>query len=166
MLVPLRVYRVVFDQSMSPVVLLVDKEEKKVLPIWVGPFEAQAIALALEGIKIPRPMTHDLLNNVCQKLGARIKKVVIHDLKEGTYYAEICIVHDEQEIYVDSRPSDAIALALRAGADIFMTDRMAAFTLSLEELMSQAQSDSGEVKGSKGKEVKVVKLEDYKKKLH
>jgi bifunctional DNase/RNase len=160
MLIPLKVRQVVLDQSMSPVVLLVDKEEKRVLPIWVGPFEAQAIAMALEGIMTPRPMTHDLLRNICEHLKAKVQRIVVTDLREGTYYAEIFFLRqDGQEVAVDSRPSDAIALALRCGADLYMTDKVASYALSIEELMrtQEATQPSGG---------KVISLEDYKKTLH
>lgn len=160
MLIPLKVRQVVLDQSMSPVVLLVDSEEKRVLPIWVGPFEAQAIAMALEGIMTPRPMTHDLLRSVCENLGAKVQRIVVSDLREGTYYAEIFFLHqDGREVVVDSRPSDAIALALRCGADLFMTDKVASYALSIEELMKT--EEEGEQTGGK-----VINLEDYKKTLH
>ena len=160
MLIPLKVRQVVLDQSMSPVVLLVDGEEKMVLPIWVGPFEAQAIAMALEGIMTPRPMTHDLLRNVCENLGAKVKQIVVSDLREGTYYAEIFFLHqDGREVVVDSRPSDAIALALRCGAELFMTDKVASYALSIEELM-KTEEETEQTGG------KVINLQDYKKTLH
>lgn len=160
MLIPLKVRQVVLDQSMSPVVLLVDGEEKKVLPIWVGPFEAQAIAMALEGIMTPRPMTHDLLRSVCENLEAKVQQIVVSDLREGTYYAEIFFRRqDGREVVVDSRPSDAIALALRCGADLYMTDKVASYALSIEELIS-AQEETEESGG------KVINLEEYKKTLH
>jgi len=159
-LIPLKVRQVVLDQSMSPVVLLVDGEEKMVLPIWVGPFEAQAIAMALEGIMTPRPMTHDLLRNVCENLGAKVKQIVVSDLREGTYYAEIFFLHqDGREVVVDSRPSDAIALALRCGAELFMTDKVASYALSIEELM-KTEEETEQTGG------KVINLQDYKKTLH
>ncbi|MGB9887530.1 MAG: bifunctional nuclease family protein [Moorellales bacterium] len=160
MLIPLKVRQVVLDQSLSPVVLLVDGEEKRVLPIWIGPFEAQAIAMALEGIMTPRPMTHDLLRSVCENLEAKVERIVVSDLRDGTYYAEIFFVRsDGREVVVDSRPSDAIALALRCGAELYMTDKVASYALSVDELM-KAQQEAEPTGG------KVINLEDYKKTLH
>lgn len=161
MLVPLKVRQVVLDQSMSPVVLLVDTEEKNVLPVWVGPFEAQAIAMALEGIMTPRPMTHDLLKNAIEQLEVKVQRVVISDLREGTYYAELFLQHkDGREVVVDSRPSDAIALGLRSGADFFMSEKVASYALSIEELIN-AEEETEEKSGGK-----IINLEEYKKTLH
>jgi len=105
-----------------PIVILRDKEGQKVLPIWVGIFEANAIALQIENISTPRPMTHDLLRNVIQDLKATVEKVVVCDLQDGTFYALIYLrVHGEL-VAIDSRPSDAIALALRTRAPIFVEE--------------------------------------------
>ena len=105
-----------------PIVILRDKDGEKVLPIWVGLFEANAIALQIENVATPRPMTHDLLRNVIQDLQADIQKVVVSDLKENTFYALIYLVVQGESVAVDARPSDAIALALRARAPIFVED--------------------------------------------
>ena len=106
----------------SPIVILRDKEGQKVLPIWVGIFEANAIALQIENISTPRPMTHDLLRNVIQDLKASVQKVVVCDLQEITFYALIYLALDGDTVAVDARPSDAIALALRTRAPIFVED--------------------------------------------
>ena len=106
----------------SPIVILRDKEGQRVLPIWVGIFEANAIALQLENISTPRPMTHDLLRNVIQDLKASVQKVVVCDLQENTFYALIYLALDGDTVAVDARPSDAIALALRTRAPIFVED--------------------------------------------
>lgn len=141
MLIPVKVKQIVLDQSMSPVVLLVDQEESQVLPIWVGPFEAQAIAMALQGILTPRPMTHDLLRSLCESLGAKVERVLVQDIRDGTYYAELYLNHQGKEVVVDARPSDAIALALRTNAPLYITEKVAAYTLSIEDLMGEEQSE-------------------------
>jgi bifunctional DNase/RNase len=105
-----------------PIIILRDEEEKRSLPIWVGIFEANAIALELEKIATPRPMTHDLIKNVLEAVDAKVEKIVVNDLRENTFFALIHLRMGEEEVTVDSRPSDAIALALRAGAPIFVDD--------------------------------------------
>jgi len=105
-----------------PIVLLRDKEGQKVLPIWVGIFEANAIALQIENIATPRPMTHDLLRNVIQDLKAAVQKIVVCDLQENTFYALIYLTVNGETVAVDARPSDAIALALRTRAPIFVEE--------------------------------------------
>ncbi len=102
-----------------PIVILRDAAGKRVLPIWVGIFEANAIALQIENITTPRPMTHDLLRNVIQDLKGTVEKVVISDLKENTFYALVCIRVSGELVAVDSRSSDAIALALRVRVPIY-----------------------------------------------
>ena len=105
-----------------PIIILRDKEGQRVLPIWVGVFEANAIALQMENVTTPRPMTHDLLKNVISDLKADIQKIVVSDLKENTFYALIYLVVNGEPVAIDARPSDAIALALRARAPIFVED--------------------------------------------
>jgi bifunctional DNase/RNase len=119
-----------------PVVILRDAEDKCFLPIWVGIFEANAIALQLEGIKTPRPMTHDLLKGTIEKLDGVVDRIVITKLVENTFYAEIHIVAGGRSVVVDSRPSDAIALALRTSAPILVEEDVLA--------QSRAQDDSAE----------------------
>ena len=106
--------------SNVPIVILRDEAGQLFLPIWIGVFEANAIALRIEGVETPRPMTHDLLRSTFVELGANIRKVVISDLRDNTFYALIHYLLGEQERTLDSRPSDAIALALRAEAPIFV----------------------------------------------
>ncbi len=103
-----------------PIIILRDPTSSAVLPIWVGIFEANAIALQIEKIVTPRPMTHDLLKSAISGLQATVEKVVITDLKENTFYALIFLNHDGKLLPIDSRPSDAIALALRTGSPIFV----------------------------------------------
>jgi uncharacterized protein len=108
----------------TPIVILRDKDGQKVLPIWVGIFEANAIALQIENISTPRPMTHDLLRNVIHDLKAEVKKIVVCDLQENTFYALIYLAlnGNGDTVAIDARPSDAIALALRTRAPIFVED--------------------------------------------
>jgi len=110
--------------SNMPVVILRDTENGLFLPIWVGIFEANAIALEMEKVTTPRPMTHDLLKNVLAELDARVEKVVINDLRENTFFARIHLTRSDSSLSVDSRPSDAIALALRSRADIFVEEEV------------------------------------------
>ena len=107
-----------------PIIILRDKDGQRVLPIWVGVFEANAIALQMENVATPRPMTHDLLKNVISDLKADIQKIVVSDLRENTFYALIYLVVNGEPVAIDARPSDAIALALRAQAPIFVEDRV------------------------------------------
>ena len=105
-----------------PIIILRDKDGQRVLPIWVGVFEANAIALQIENVTTPRPMTHDLLRNVIHDLKAGIQKIVVSDLKDNTFYALIYLTVNGEPLAIDARPSDAIALALRARAPIFVED--------------------------------------------
>ena len=105
-----------------PIVILKDKEGDRVLPIWVGVFEANAIALQIENISTPRPMTHDLLRNILSEIEADVQRIVVCELKDNTFYAMIYLDREGQTMAVDARPSDAIALALRTKAPIFVED--------------------------------------------
>jgi bifunctional DNase/RNase len=106
--------------SNVPIVILRDVGSQIFLPIWIGHFEASAIALRIEGVEPPRPMTHDLLRAVLERLGATVEKIVISDLKESTFFAVIHVRYQDASVPIDARPSDAIALALRAEAPIFV----------------------------------------------
>ncbi len=106
----------------TPIVILRDKDGQRVLPIWVGIFEANAIALQIENVAPPRPMTHDLLRNVIQDLNATVQKIVVCDLQDNTFYALIYLHLNGATVAIDARPSDAIALALRTRAPIFVED--------------------------------------------
>ena len=103
-----------------PIIILRDPAGSAVLPIWVGIFEANAIALQIEKIVTPRPMTHDLLKSTIEGLDAKVEKVLITDLRDNTFYALIYLHHHGKTMSIDSRPSDAIALALRTGSPIFV----------------------------------------------
>lgn len=103
----------------SPVVILREKDGARVLPIWIGPAEASAIAMEMQGLKPPRPMTHDLLKAVISGLGASMRRVHISAIKDKTYFAELWLARDDHLFQLDARPSDSIALALRMNAPIF-----------------------------------------------
>jgi len=107
-----------------PIVILKDVNGPAVLPIWVGIYEANAIALEIEKVTTPRPMTHDLLKNLVMGLEARVQKVVVSELRDDTFYALIWLEKDGQMISIDSRPSDALALALRMDCPIFVEDEV------------------------------------------
>jgi bifunctional DNase/RNase len=108
----------------TPIVILKDMEEKKAIPIWIGIFEASAIATEIEKITFSRPMTHDLLSEILKVLNAEVTRVEIHDLRNNTFFANIHLLREGKCIIVDSRPSDAIAIALRAGARIYVEDKV------------------------------------------
>ena len=118
--------------SNMPIIILRDEEDKRSLPIWVGIFEANAIALELEKIPTPRPMTHDLIKSILETIEARVTKVVVTDLKENTFFAVLHLQVGTTEYTVDSRPSDAIALALRVGAPIYVDEEVVRKAKSLE----------------------------------
>ena len=107
-----------------PIVVLKDVHGNSVLPIWVGVYEANAIALEIEKVQTPRPMTHDLLRNVFLGLEVRVDKIVVNDLKDDTFYAVIWVERDGQLMMIDSRPSDALALALRMDCPIFVEEQV------------------------------------------
>lgn len=107
-----------------PIIILKDVDDRRALPIWVGIFEANAIALELEKIATPRPMTHDLIKNILDQLGASVQQIIINDLRDNTFYAVIEMSIKGNEIAIDSRPSDAIAIALRVNAPIFVVDEV------------------------------------------
>jgi len=101
------------------VVILREKTSDRYLPIWIGPAEADAIAVKLQGVSVPRPLTHDLLSSVIETLGATVNSIIVNDLKNDTFYAKVILDVDGRQLEVDSRPSDALALAVRTGVPIF-----------------------------------------------
>ena len=125
----------------TPIIILRDKEGERVLPIWVGLPEANAIALQIENISTPRPMTHDLLRNVIQDLKASVHKVVVCDLQENTFYALIYLSLGGETVAVDARPSDAIALALRSRAPIFVEDTVIEHAKTVDFSSEKADAD-------------------------
>jgi len=123
-----------------PIVILKDKAGDRVLPIWVGVFEANAIALQMENISTPRPMTHDLLRNILSEIEADVQRIVVCELKENTFYAMIYLNCEGQTMAVDARPSDAIALALRTKAPIFVEEAVVESAKGLD--LSKDTTDS------------------------
>jgi len=113
---------IAIDNNNMPIIILKNMDGEKVLPIWVGIYEAQAILFALEGIVPPRPLTHDFLKSVIENIGAQVDKIIINALHHNTYFAKVYIHFNGASIEVDARPSDAIALALRTSSPIFVTD--------------------------------------------
>ena len=108
--------------NQQQIVILKTEDSERFLPIWIGPFEAQAIAVKLHDLWLPRPMTHDLMSSVIADLGARVERIVVTDIADGTFYARVLLIADGKSLEVDSRPSDAIALALRVDAPIYVED--------------------------------------------
>ena len=140
-LVPMSIKGLMLDPvSNSPIVVLKDEDEKFFLPIWVGIFEANAIALQLENVTTPRPMTHDLLRNLISELDARVTRVVINDLRDSTFFAQIRVIAGQRTMEIDARPSDAIALALRTEAPIFVAQSV----LDQAQTISPDSDDSDE----------------------
>ncbi len=110
--------------SQHRIVVLKEREGDRHLAIWIGPYEADAITIALQGIRVVRPLTHDLLRNMIETLGATVSYIVVNDLRDDTFYAHIVLDVNGQEIEVDSRPSDAIALAVRVNAPIYVAEHV------------------------------------------
>ncbi len=136
MYVEMKVKFLTFDSTSNGfVVLLMDLANKTGLPIWIGPFEANAIAMKLKKIGSQRPMTHDLIHAILKTLESQVMKIVVNDLKENTYYALIHLIRGGEEIIIDSRPSDAIAIALAVNAPIFVSEQVIekARTIDLEK---------------------------------
>lgn len=122
-MIPVEVAQVGLDPtSNSPVVLLREVNGTRILPILIGPAEASAIAMEMQGIRPPRPMTHDLIKRLILGLGGELRRVIIGDLREDTYFAELVVHRADEVVQVDARPSDSIAIALRLGAPIFLAD--------------------------------------------
>ena len=125
MLIEMRVSGLAIDPlTNTPIVILKDMEEKTAVPIWIGLFEASAIATELEKVSFSRPMTHDLIHNILVSLDVKVTKIEINDLKDNTFFANIYFLKDGNTIMVDSRPSDAIAIALRENAPIFVDEKV------------------------------------------
>ena len=125
MLIEMQVKGLMIDPVQSvPIIILRDAENQRALPIWVGPVEANAIALQIENVSPARPMTHDLLRNLLEELGARLNRVIIADLRGGTFYANLELVRGGEVLFVDARPSDAIALSMRAKVPIFVDTKV------------------------------------------
>ncbi|MFA6431266.1 MAG: bifunctional nuclease family protein [Candidatus Margulisiibacteriota bacterium] len=148
-----------FDpRTLSPLVLLRDQEELNFLPIWIGVFEAAAIAMELQGIDPPRPMTHDLLQNAIEVLDGKIKKILINDVKDGTFFAQIEVENKEnKKITLDARPSDAIALAVRCECPVFVSE-----AVMMQAKLVNSEKDQEETKKFKDF-IENIRPEDFTK---
>ncbi|MCX5736542.1 MAG: bifunctional nuclease family protein [candidate division NC10 bacterium] len=142
MLIQMTVRGIALDPITNmPIIILKDVDERKALPIWVGIFEANAIALELEKVTTPRPMTHDLLKSVLDGLGVTVRQVIVNDLKDNTFFAVIELNSNGAVINIDARPSDAIALALRVNAPIFVAENVVAQAKSVEISEEKEETD-------------------------
>lgn len=136
MMIKMEIFGLAMDEKTNmPLVILKDNEDKYILPIWIGALEAMAISMPLKDMIMPRPMTHDLFLDTITKLGAEIVQVEISELKDSTYYAILVIKHNDKELRIDSRPSDAIAMAVRTKAPILVNQKV------LEEVMKEQNSE-------------------------
>lgn len=150
-----KVKGIAYDISGSPIILLTDSAEQKVLPIWIGLLEAHSIALAMEGTPPPRPMTHDITLTICQTLGAKLTGVEITRVKDNTYFAELYLSSDGNDYLIDIRPSDAIALAVRAGIPIRISESLQEQMLEIKQILDEeTQQEMDRL------------MEEYKKSLH
>lgn len=118
-------------ETMLPVVILTDEEERSYVPLVIGPAEANAIAIVLENVEVSRPLTHDLFLNSILALGAKVDRVELTDLTDDVYYAELHLIQSGRTLRIDARPSDAIALALRSGAPIYVDDKVVAHAITV-----------------------------------
>lgn len=143
-MVEMKVSGVILEpQTRSPIVVLKDAEERKALLIWVGEPEANAILMGLEKVQTPRPMTHDLLCNALEALDASVKEIRISDMKNNTFFAEIECDQGGRNIVIDARPSDAIALALRAGVPVKVAaEVMASSSIPINETKEEEESEA------------------------
>ena len=152
MLLEMKVFGLAIDPvTNAPILILKDTEGKNVLPIWIGPLEASAIATELEKIQLARPMTHDLLKDIFKNLGITVSKVEITDLEDNVYYAVIHLMYGENNYAVDARPSDAIAVALRANSAIFVENKVLEKSKTLD-IGNKAASSEGRQKNGVDKE--------------
>ncbi|MDQ6932220.1 MAG: bifunctional nuclease family protein [Candidatus Eremiobacteraeota bacterium] len=141
----------------DPVVILKDLEGKRYLPILIGPFEATSIALALEGAAVPRPLSHDLMRTMLETLDAKLEQIVIHDIRESTFFAKLVVRTNGETQEIDARPSDGIALALRMQAPIFVSDKIV-----LEEALPDKKADEADMQRFR-KFIEELKPSDFNK---
>lgn len=141
-LIPVKVREVVLDPVQNPLLLLVDMEDSMVLPIGIGFWEAQAIVLKLQGHVTPRPMTHDLIKIFCDRLDVTVDKVLVSDIQESTFYAEIYLNTPGGGLLLDARPSDAVALALTVGCPIYIGKKLVPYTVPIKELITEQDPES------------------------
>jgi bifunctional DNase/RNase len=141
-IIPMTVRQVILDpRNQTPIVILVSEDEKLCLPIWIGPYEATSIIMALEEVELPRPMTHDLVVDMLEALDTRVEYVVIHEVKNGTFFAEIVLLKEGERSSIDARPSDSIAIALRADAPILAERAVCDAMERVDQFMKDAQTE-------------------------
>ena len=149
-----------------PMVILRDKEGERELPIWMGIFEADAIARQIENISMPRPMTHDLLRNVLGELGATVEAIEVTDLRDNTYYALVHLVVDGRRVAIDSRPSDAISLALRTKSPIYVAKKVLESSSVLQQMDDDKEQNLSNVSRDKWAEIlEKMAPDDFKYKM-
>ncbi len=145
-MIEMKVFGLALDEdTQAPVLILKDLEDKLTLPIWIGAMEAMAISLTLNDVKLPRPMTHDLLLSAIRQMGGSVGTISVTELREGTFYAVISVEQGGTTIEIDSRPSDAVALALRSGSTILVNPKV---ITALSEVKPKSATADGEDKWS------------------
>jgi bifunctional DNase/RNase len=144
-IISMKILGLIFDPNLNTtVVVLLDADRERVLPIWIGPMEGNAIAIGMEKVNTPRPMTHDLLKNLLDQFQVEVKKVIVTELKDDTFYAVINLIVDGKELEIDSRPSDAIALAVRVEAPICCAEGVMQAAADLGLLKQRGDFDESE----------------------
>ncbi len=144
-MIMMRIMGLIFDPNLNTtVIVLLDPKQERVLPIWIGPMEGNAIAMGMEKVITPRPMTHDLMKNILEEFQVEVIKVVVTELKDDTFYALIHLIIEGKELEIDSRPSDAIALAVRAEAPIYCTEKVLDAAADLGLLKQRSDIDESE----------------------
>ena len=150
-----KVKGIAYDMTGSPIILLTDPTEQKVLPIWIGLLEAHSIAVAMEESPPPRPMTHDITLTICQTLGAEVARVEITKIKDNTFFAELQLSAGNDNFLIDLRPSDAIAIAIRAEIPINISEALQEQMIDIKQIFDEeTQQEMDKL------------LEEYKKSLH
>lgn len=150
----------------TPIVVLKDPENKLNLPIWIGLLEATAMATELEGVKMARPMTHDLLRTIIGELGGTVEAVEITDLKENTYFAVIHVRHEQQQLALDARPSDAISLALRTKSPIYVSKQVLEASSVLQQSEEGGETNLSNIPSDKWSEIlEKMTPDDFKYKM-
>ena len=159
MLVEMKIKGLAIDPSSNmPIVLLADRDDRHVVPIWIGILEASAIATEIEKVEAPRPMTHDLVMRMLRELHATIERIVVRDLQDNTFFADIHVRAGARELVFDARPSDSMALALRSGASIWMESAV----IEKAAVREKAEEEEGEGEGdAPKKKLEEMTLEDF-----
>jgi uncharacterized protein len=170
-MIEVRVQSLGLDQiSKSPVVILQEAEGERVLPIWIGPGEASAIAMELAGMKFARPLTHDLAASLIRGLGGALQRVLITRVQDNTYYAELVIQRGTEMVSIDARPSDSIAIALRLQARLFTSDDLlSATSLEIEAEPGDAEfagPEAGAPESPQQQQMTAEQLQEYLRKLN